>query len=141
MGIDSIISSNQLPNANTSTNSLGKDDFLKLMILQMQNQDPLNPMDNQQMLSQMAQFSSLEQMANLNQNFVHANTTTAFMDATRLLGKTVHISDPTAQEGNNTIISSSVKSVSFSTQGPVLTLADGRNISVEQILGVEEPME
>lgn len=47
-------------------NTLGKDDFLKLFIAQMQNQDPLNPSDSTQMASQMAQFNSLEQMMNVN---------------------------------------------------------------------------
>lgn len=44
---------------------LGKDDFLKLMIAQMQYQDPLSPMDNTQMIAQMAQFTSVEQLANI----------------------------------------------------------------------------
>ncbi len=41
---------------------LGKDDFLRLLITQLQNQDPLSPVDNSQMIAQLAQFSSLEQM-------------------------------------------------------------------------------
>jgi flagellar hook assembly protein FlgD len=47
-------------------NQLGKDDFMKLFIAQMQNQDPLNPSDASQMAAQMAQFNSLEQMMNVN---------------------------------------------------------------------------
>lgn len=44
---------------------LGKDDFLNLFVTQLQNQNPLEPMDNTEFLSQMAQFSSLEQMQNV----------------------------------------------------------------------------
>lgn len=139
MSIESIINNNQLSslNANKTNNVLGKDDFLKLMLIQMRNQDPLNPMDNQQMLSQMAQFSSLEQMTNLNKNFDAANKTDAFMNATRLLGKIVHINNP----GNALAAVSSVKSISFSPQGPVLSLSNGQTVSIEQILKVEEATE
>ncbi len=48
-----------------ASDELGKDDFLNLFVTQLQNQDPLQPMDNTQFLSQMAQFSSLEQMQNI----------------------------------------------------------------------------
>lgn len=53
---------------NTNKNVLGKDDFLKLMISQLKNQDPLNPMDGTQYAAQLAQFTSLEQLTNLNSN-------------------------------------------------------------------------
>jgi flagellar basal-body rod modification protein FlgD len=47
---------------------LGQDAFLKMFIAQMNNQDPLNPMDISQMSSQLAQYSSLEQLLNINTN-------------------------------------------------------------------------
>jgi flagellar basal-body rod modification protein FlgD len=50
----------------TAKNTLGKDAFMKMMIAQLQNQDPLNPMDGTAFVAQLAQFSSLEQLQNLN---------------------------------------------------------------------------
>src|SRR4051812_35608151 len=51
--------------AAADNNVLGKDDFLKLMVAQMKNQDPMNPADDKDNIAQMAQFSSLEQITNL----------------------------------------------------------------------------
>jgi flagellar basal-body rod modification protein FlgD len=45
---------------------LGKEEFLRLLVTQLKNQDPLNPMQADQMAAQLAQFSSLEQLINLN---------------------------------------------------------------------------
>ncbi len=47
-------------------NVMGKDDFLKLMLTQMRNQDPLNPMESAEFAAQLAQFTSVEQLMNLN---------------------------------------------------------------------------
>ena len=48
---------------------MGKDAFLQLLVNQLRNQDPLNPVNDKEFLAQMAQFSTLEQMQNLNQSF------------------------------------------------------------------------
>ena len=45
---------------------LGKDEFLKLLVAQLTNQDPMNPADGQQMAAQLAQFSSVEQLQSAN---------------------------------------------------------------------------
>jgi flagellar basal-body rod modification protein FlgD len=49
----------------TGKDTLGKEDFLRLLTTQLSNQDPLNPMDNTAFVSQMAEFSGLEQMMNM----------------------------------------------------------------------------
>ena len=54
------------PLSGAAGGTMGKDQFLKLLIAQMQNQDPLNPMDGMQFASQLAQFSSVEQLQQLN---------------------------------------------------------------------------
>ncbi|WP_410769253.1 flagellar hook assembly protein FlgD [Fontibacillus sp. BL9] len=58
-------SAENVAKASKKDNQLGKDDFLKLMMAQMQYQDPLSPMDNKEMVAQMAQFTSVEQLVNI----------------------------------------------------------------------------
>ena len=70
---------------------LGKDDFLKLLITQLSNQDPTSPMDNTQFIAQMAQFSSLEQITNMNAEFSKMNSMLTSNSALNTLGKTVDI--------------------------------------------------
>ena len=69
MAINNIPTTTQTTTGPSTTaaapKSLGKDDFLKLMVAQMKNQDPMNPADDKDNIAQMAQFSSLEQITNL----------------------------------------------------------------------------
>ncbi|MBU2550737.1 MAG: flagellar hook assembly protein FlgD [Proteobacteria bacterium] len=55
--------------ATSGSDAMGKEAFLKLLVTQLQNQDPLNPMEGVEFTSQLAQFTSLEQLYNLNSSF------------------------------------------------------------------------
>jgi len=71
---------------------LDKDDFLNLLITQLQNQDPLNPTDSAEFTAQLAQFSSLEQLGNVNDNLKELKDFQASINnsqAVSLIGKTV----------------------------------------------------
>lgn len=54
--------------------ALGKDQFLKLLVAQLKNQDPENPMDGSQMAAQLAQFSSVEQLTQINETLTSQQT-------------------------------------------------------------------
>ena len=71
--------------------TLGKQDFLKLLITQMRNQDPLNPLDQNQFLAQTAQFTSLENLQNISTQLAEMKTLAQSQSLTQgasLLGKT-----------------------------------------------------
>jgi len=70
---------------------LGKDEFLKLLITQLQHQDPTAPMDDKEFIAQMAQFSSLEQMTNMTQEFAKISGMMNRGNAVNLLGQRVEI--------------------------------------------------
>lgn len=64
-------------------------DYLEVLIAQLQNQDPLEPLDNTEMASQLAQFSQLQQLETMNTSFSEVLTTAQRDYANSLLDKTV----------------------------------------------------
>jgi flagellar basal-body rod modification protein FlgD len=73
--------------------TLGKDDFLKLLVGQLQHQDPLAPSDDQQWIGQMAQFSQLEQVSNTAETTQKIVDTLNVNGALALIGRTVSYLD------------------------------------------------
>jgi flagellar basal-body rod modification protein FlgD len=89
--------------ASNKAASLGKDDFLKLFVAQLQHQDPMNPMQDAEFMGQMAQFSTLEQITNM----AGANTAMAdnlaFNKSVSLIGRTVTYMDEDKQTHTGTV--------------------------------------
>ena len=75
-----------LPEAQTYPQTLDKNIFLKLFIAQLENQDPLSPMDSKQFITQMAQLSTLEELTNLNANLFQMLQAQVISQAVQLIG-------------------------------------------------------
>ncbi|AEE96057.1 flagellar hook capping FlgD N-terminal domain-containing protein [Mahella australiensis] len=116
MYVNSIntMSSAQASTVINKSAKLRQDDFLKLLAAQMQNQNPLDPMDDKAFIAQMAQFSSLEQMQNMSANLSMAQ-------AVAMIGKEVYATIPT-ERGVQQQISGTVDSVKFSNGQAILTV-------------------
>jgi len=87
------------PASTSAKGVLGKDDFLKLLVSQLQNQDPMNPTDGTAFAAQLAQFSSVEQLQNINTTLQSSIDSTTLMNqsisnalATNVIGKEVRAS-------------------------------------------------
>lgn len=114
------VSSIGLTATNTSTTpsnaSLGQEDFLKILLTQLQFQDPMKPMDNQQFMAQMAQFTTLEVTQQLNDKTDNLLTIQSASQALGLIGKTV---DVTTSNGSQT---GTVTAVAFQNGSPAMTI-------------------
>jgi flagellar basal-body rod modification protein FlgD len=71
--------------------SLGKDDFLKILITQLSYQDPTSPMEDKEFIAQMAQFSTLEQMTSMAQDFSKLTSLITSNEASSALGRNVEL--------------------------------------------------
>ncbi|EMK05485.1 flagellar hook assembly scaffolding protein [Leptospira kirschneri] len=116
----------------SSVKSLGKDDFLKLLITQLSSQDPTNPVKDQDFIAQMAQFSSLEQMNNISNGIQKMGNRQSFS----LVGKLV--SGPDFVNGEN--IAGIAGALFFDGEGKTFVRVNGRSIDVEQISLISDPV-
>jgi len=109
---------------------LGKDDFLKLLVAQLRNQDPLQPLADREFVAQLAQFSALEQMQNVSQAVAELARRQEAAAAFALVGRRVRVQ---AEDG------STVEGVVASVRredGAFRLLVDGRAYSLDQLLEV-----
>ena len=138
MEISGISSTDPLAAAFDTTNDLGEDAFMNLLVTQLKNQDPLNPTQNEEMIAQLAQFSSLEQLSELNDNILGLavlQQSNALMDqltsSSSLIGESVKYVDPeSGTESWGTV--SSVKIV----DGLAVLSIDGGDVPLANVLEV-----
>ncbi len=114
------------------TGSLGKDDFMKLLVAQLANQDPLDPMEDKEFISQMANFSSLEQMTNLNTTMTNFAGGQMLSQYAPLVGKNVEGIDT-----NGEFLSGTVDSIKF-VEGKVYATIDETSVPVEYINTIKQ---
>lgn len=121
--------------------TLDKDAFMKLLVNQMKNQDPMQPADNTQMIAQLAQFSSLEQMQSLNDNIVGLAVLqqqnallSQLTSASSLIGENVRYVDPTTQSEQWGTVSA-VKIV----DGLASLAIDGKDVPLANVAEVGAP--
>ena len=105
----------ELRQGRVASKELGKDDFLKLLMAQMTNQDPTSPMENTEFIAQMAQFSSLEQMTNMSQNFERMASMINSSEAQSMLGRTVQI-DLGAEQSTTGVVEAATRGASPQVQ-------------------------
>jgi flagellar basal-body rod modification protein FlgD len=113
------------------SSELGKNDFLKLMIAQLQAQNPLEPSNGTEYISELAQFSQLEQTTNLAQSSTQSAAAQRVAQAVGLIGHTVSYTDPSTGATH----SGSVQSVEITTEGATLTVEGTPGI---ELAGVTE---
>ncbi|MBH5368531.1 flagellar hook assembly protein FlgD [Bradyrhizobium glycinis] len=118
-------SSSNETNVPTSSNSVDYNTFLQLLIAEMKNQDPTNPMDTSQYMSQFAQLSTVEQAMQTNAKLDALLSSQSLSQANGLIGKTVSFTDSTGAT-----FSGKVVSVSINSDGSIATLQDGTKVAV-----------
>lgn len=114
----------------SSTSQYSSDMFMKLLVTQLQNQDPSSPMDSSTMITQTSELASMEQLTSLNSTTTSTYSMQMRQTAADLIGKTVTWTD---SDGNSQ--SAAVTGVSFSSTTPTLTVGS-TTISLTDVTGV-----
>lgn len=141
-----MLSNYQNEHRKTGSSTLGKDDFLKILMTQLQNQDPLNPMQDKDFVAQMATFSSLEQMTNMNstiQKLVDQQQQNQLITYNQFVGKEVtwhklsqaddSDSVPVVEQGTG-----KVSSIQFKDNSVTFILEDGTVLEPANISQVKD---
>ena len=114
-----VVTSPTAPKIATGAKTLDSDDFMKLLAVQFQSQDPMKPMEDTAFIAQMAQFSSLSQTQAMTAEMAKLGANQALVTANSYLGRIVTVSD-----GQGGYVTGPVDRVENSSTGPRLAVGD-----------------
>jgi len=120
----------------TSSASNIQMDYMKLLITQLQNQNPLEPLDNNEMASQLAQFSQLQQLESMNTSFAKVLATTELTYANSLIGKEVSFMLET-ETGATDITSGIVEQVYNNVDGEIFLRVGEYMFGLENVITIK----
>lgn len=136
MAVEALGNINTAATTTVPQSVVNQDDFLKILLTQLQFQDPLKPMDNQQFMAQMAQFSTLQQTQQLTDRVDQLLSIQSATQSIGLLGKTVEVQTADGSVSGQVIslsLANGTPSLSLNlTSGQVLT-----GIGLSQIVSVK----
>jgi flagellar basal-body rod modification protein FlgD len=121
-GLENVVGTSSKPQTSALKN-LGKDEFMKLLLAQLKNQDPLKPLDGTDFAVQLAQFTSLEQLSSLNAELKAQSVnqmTLGYAQSVNMIGKEVVVGSSNTLTANgqaldlNYNLASDAQSVSIS---------------------------
>jgi flagellar basal-body rod modification protein FlgD len=127
----SYVAANSTTATATAKKSLTEEDFLQLLSTQMQNQDPLKPMDDAAYLGQLAQFTSLQQVNTLSTQITQMRSDQQKLAAATYLGRTV-----TMDDGKKGTVSGAVTAIDTSGDTPLLKI-NGTFYPLSSLLSIE----
>lgn len=129
----------------TPSPELDKDAFMKILMTQLQNQDPLSPMEDREFIAQMASFSTLEQMMQMTQSIdllVQSQLVSPAIQYSHMIGRKVTFEEVDDKTGKVIgTITSTVKAVSQKDGWAILELENGEKIYADSILQVSDDKE
>ncbi|SFV16643.1 flagellar hook assembly protein FlgD [Pseudoduganella namucuonensis] len=119
----------------SQSSNIGIQDFLKILTSQLNNQDPLKPVDNQEFVAQIAQFATLEQSRQLNVKIDSLLGVQSSLQSVGMLGRTVDVNQ------NGFVVSGRVTALDVSSGSPLMTITTStgsfqNNVSLSQIINI-----
>ena len=125
------VSGSSVISSSANTESISGTDFLKMLITQLSNQDPMNPMSNQDFSAQMAQFGSLDQLEEMNKNMNNQFAGQSLGLASALIGKKITAIDSKTAD----VIEGMVNSVAMINSVPYIDVA-GKKVSIYDVTNI-----